>query len=216
MMNRKDFLHLFTVGGAVTASGISIMCPWQMDAPADGHAEKGYKAEVAIAGGGMGGVAAALACLRNGLSVIMTEETDWIGGQLTQQGVPPDEHQWIETHGAPESYRRLREGIRAYYRRHYPLTKEAKAREHLNPGDGAVSRLCHEPRVALAVMREMLAPYQSSGQLTLLLEHKITGADVDGVRVRVSSACNARTRTPSTSAPGILCSSSSVSCPLLW
>ena len=30
--------------------------------------------------------AAALAAVRNGLSVIMTEETDWIGGQLTAQG----------------------------------------------------------------------------------------------------------------------------------
>src|SRR5690625_849655 len=188
MMNRKDFLHLLAAGGAVTASGISIMRPRPMDAHPAEHAEKGYKAEVVVAGGGLGGVAAALACLRNGLSVVMTEETDWIGGQLTQQGVPPDEHQWIETHGAPESYRRLREGIRAYYRRHYPLTEEARAREHLNPGDGAVSRLCHEPRVALAVMREMLAPYQSSGQLTLLLEHKITGADVDGAQVRAVQA----------------------------
>jgi hypothetical protein len=47
-----------------------------------------------------------------------------------------------------------------------------------------VSRLCHEPRVALAVLHDLLAPYLSTGQLTLLLEHKITGADVAGDRVR--------------------------------
>jgi len=47
------------------------------------------QAEVIIIGGGIGGCAVALACCRNGLSVIMTEETDWIGGQLSQQGVPP-------------------------------------------------------------------------------------------------------------------------------
>jgi NADPH-dependent 2,4-dienoyl-CoA reductase/sulfur reductase-like enzyme len=46
-------------------------------------------AEVVIVGGGLGGCAAALAAARNGLSVIMTEETDWIGGQLTSQAVPP-------------------------------------------------------------------------------------------------------------------------------
>ena len=29
-------------------------------------------------------------------AVILTEETRWIGGQLTNQAVPPDEHPWIE------------------------------------------------------------------------------------------------------------------------
>ncbi|SHF85786.1 FAD dependent oxidoreductase [Fodinibius roseus] len=186
MMDRKDFLQLVTAAGTAAASGLGMMGPagkgqGGADAAAAGQA---MRADMVIAGGGLGGVAAALAGLRNGLSVILTEPTDWIGGQLTQQGVPPDEHQWIETHGAPRSYRRLRTGIRRYYRRHYPLTAEAADREHLNPGDGAVSRLCHEPRVALAVLRRMLAPYRSNGQLRLLLEHRATGADVEGDRVR--------------------------------
>ena len=74
-----------------------------------------------ILGGGTGGCAAALAACRNGLRVIMTEETDWIGGQLTQQAVPPDEHPWIETFGANASYRELyAHRIREYYRRNYP------------------------------------------------------------------------------------------------
>lgn len=42
-----------------------------------------------IAGGGLGGCAAALSACANGLQVVMTEETDWIGGQVTSQGVPP-------------------------------------------------------------------------------------------------------------------------------
>jgi len=79
-----------------------------------------YSADVIIAGGGLGGCAAALAALRNHLRVILTEETDWIGGQLTQQGVPPDEHRWIESFGCTKSYRDLRNAIRDYYRRHYP------------------------------------------------------------------------------------------------
>ena len=37
-------------------------------------------ADVVIIGGGTGGCAAALAAARHGLRVIMTEETDWIGG----------------------------------------------------------------------------------------------------------------------------------------
>jgi NADPH-dependent 2,4-dienoyl-CoA reductase/sulfur reductase-like enzyme len=79
-------------------------------------------ATLVIAGGGIGGCAAALAALRNGLDVIMTEETDWIGGQLTSQGVPPDEHTWIETHGAPQSYRDYRNAVREYYKKNYPIT----------------------------------------------------------------------------------------------
>ena len=141
-------------------------------------------ADVAIVGGGLGGCAAALAALRSGRSVVMTEPTDWIGGQLTQQAVPPDEHPWIEKFGGNASYFALRRGIRDYYREHYPLTAEARARFDLNPGNGGVSRLCHEPRVALAVLTAMLAPYASGGKLTVLLEHAPVRADAEGDRVR--------------------------------
>ena len=57
------------------------------------------RCDVAVIGGGTGGCAAALAALRAGMRVVMTEETDWIGGQLTSQAVPPDEHPWIESFG---------------------------------------------------------------------------------------------------------------------
>ena len=121
---------------------------------------------ILIIGGGTGGVAAALAAARAGRRVLLTEETDWIGGQLTAQAVPPDENPWIETFGGTRSYRAFREGVRDYYRRHFPLTPDARANPLLNPGDGFVSRLCHEPRVALAVLEAMLAPYVSSGLVT--------------------------------------------------
>src|SRR5699024_10483729 len=128
--------------------------------------EDEIRADIIIAGGGLGGCAAALAALRNGLTVVMTEETDWIGGQLTKQGVScPDEHPWIEQFGAPQSYRDLRNSIRAYYRSYYPLKEEAISQKDFNPGSGAVSRICHEPRIALAVLYEMLAPYLSSKKL---------------------------------------------------
>jgi hypothetical protein len=148
--------------------------------------------DVVICGGGLGGCAAALAALRNNLKVIMTEETDWIGGQITQQGVPPDEHQWIETHGATKLYRYFRNSVREYYKTNYPLTSSARTNKYLNPGDGSVSRLCHEPRVALAVLNNMLAPYISTGKLTLLTEYRITEADLTGHRVRAVKATNHR------------------------
>ncbi len=70
----------------------------------------------------------------------MTEPTDWIGGQLTSQAVPPDEHPWIEQFGRNASYQALRQGIRDEYRRHYPLTAEARATRYFNPGNGGVSQ----------------------------------------------------------------------------
>ena len=140
-------------------------------------------ADIVIIGGGTGGVAAALAALRAGRTVIMSEETDWVGGQLTAQAVPPDEHPWIEQFGCTRSYRRLRDDIRAYYRRWYPLTPAAHADPALNPGKGNVSRLCHEPRVALAVMEAYLQPYRAAGRLHLLLEHIPIAAGTDGDRI---------------------------------
>jgi hypothetical protein len=134
-------------------------------------------------------VAAALAAAHLGRQVILTAAGDWIGGQLTAQAVPPDEHPWIESTGCTASYRRFRAGVRAYYRRAYPLTPTARADPLLNPGQGFVSALCHEPRVALAVLYELLAPYQASGQVQILVRHlpiavAVTGDHVEAVTLR--------------------------------
>ncbi len=147
----------------------------------------GARADILVAGGGTGGVAAALAAARNGRKVILLEETEWIGGQFTSQGVPPDEHGWIEEFGCTRSYRALREGIRDFYRRYYPLRAEYKAQARLNPGNGWVSPLCHEPRVSLAVMEAMLAPYVASGRLEIWRRASVESLDVDQDRVRAAS-----------------------------
>jgi hypothetical protein len=148
--------------------------------------------DVLIVGGGVGGVAAALAACRAGRRAILTEETDWIGGQLTAQAVPPDEHPWVEQFGVTAAYRALRQGIRDYYRQWYPLRSQALALTELNPGAGRVSKLCHEPRVALAVLQAMLAPYESDGRLQVLTEHRARAAQVDGDRVRTVSVQDLR------------------------
>ena len=117
---RRDFLWQ----AALAAPALRALARWQEAA-----------ADLVIIGGGFGGCAAALAALRRGLRVIMTEETDWIGGQLTQQAVPPDENAWIETIGGTASYRDLRVRLRDYYRAHYPLTDKARTTARLNPGN---------------------------------------------------------------------------------
>ena len=124
--------------------------------------------DVAVIGGGVGGIAAALALARAGRTAIITEEYEWIGGQLTSQAVPPDEHGWIEQFGCTATYREFRRRVRQYYRDHYPLLPAHAANPRLNPGNGWVSPLCHEPRVALAVLESMLAPHVSAGRIVIL------------------------------------------------
>jgi len=143
-------------------------------------------ADLVIVGAGLGGCAAALAALRDGRRVVLSEPTDWVGGQLTAQAVPPDEHPWIEQFGANASYQALRRAIRDEYRRHFPLTEAARTIRSLNPGNGSISRLCHEPRAALAALTAMLAAHVSSGQLLLLLNHDPIRSAVTGDRVRAT------------------------------
>jgi hypothetical protein len=146
--------------------------------------ERELRCDVAVIGGGAGGVAAAIAALRNGMRVVMTEETDWVGGQLTSQMVPPDEHPWIEQYGGTRLYREYRSRIRSYYRDHYPLTADARGRWNLNPGDGSVSRITHEPHVSLAVLGAFVARYISGGQLTVLYDSVPVRADISNDCVR--------------------------------
>lgn len=129
-----------------------------------------FQTEILIVGGGLGGVAAALAATDLGCRVILTEETDWLGGQLSSQAVPPDEHMWIEDSGRTESYAELRRRIRGYYQRTLPLSPGASRDKHLNPGRGFVSKLCHLPEVGKIAIDEMLLPAILSGKLRVFYE----------------------------------------------
>lgn len=141
--------------------------------------------DVLVAGASMGGCAAALAAASLGRNVILTEETDWLGGQLTSQAVScPDENRYIESFGCTRTYRALRNGIRDYYRRNYPLKPEVRANPVFDPGNGWVSHLCQEPRVGEAVINEMLAAHISAGRIRLFLRHKPVAADADRDVVR--------------------------------
>ncbi|RJE83972.1 FAD-dependent oxidoreductase [Paenibacillus sp. 1011MAR3C5] len=141
-------------------------------------------ADVVIIGGSTGGCAAALAAARAGRTVIMTEESDWIGGQLTSQAVPPDEHPWMEQFGCTASYREFRTRIREYYRRNFLLNPASHASVRFNPGNAIVSDIAHEPRAALAVLKDMLAPYIHRGSLAIMENVRPVRAETEGDRVR--------------------------------
>jgi hypothetical protein len=136
---------------------------------------KTIESDVLVVGGGLGGVAAALAASRRGRSVCLVEETDWLGGQATAQGVSAlDEHLHIESFGGTRSYYDLRETIRNHYR-----SMAAAGRADFNPGRCWVSHLSFEPIVAVTAIEEMLRPAIDSGQLQVYLRTKAVAADVD-------------------------------------
>jgi hypothetical protein len=141
------------------------------DAPAPDEIE----CDVLVAGGGMGGVAAALAAARRGCRTCLIEETDWLGGQLSAQGVSAlDEHEHIEAFGGTASYYAFRDALRDRYR------GAAGAAGHdaaFNPGDCWVSRIAFEPAAGADRMRDLLAPHVASGRLSVFLRCKTIAID---------------------------------------
>ncbi len=146
--------------------------------------------DILIVGGGMGGVSAALSALRaaDELSfspekkplVILTEETDWLGGQMTSQGVSAlDENHLVEISGAARSYQQFRNDIRARYKRDFKLVEWAAAEPWLNPGDCWVSWLAFEPKFAVDEIEKLLSPYEKRQQLAIKLRTKAIYANVE-------------------------------------
>jgi hypothetical protein len=139
--------------------------------------------EILVIGGGLGGVSAALAAVRLGRKVILVEELDWFGGQLTSLGVPLDESPWAEIVVASQSFAALRAGIRAHYRDHYPLTQSARCNPLFHPGMGNVGTLCCEPVVAMKVINSMLAAFVAAGQLTILRRYRVVACSLHADRI---------------------------------
>jgi len=129
--------------------------------------------DVLVVGGGMGGVAAAEALVRQGKTVILTEPTSMLGGQLTAQAVPvPDENSFIERDPGPSTrlYRALREGLRSKYAA-VPGVKPGRA---ANVGQCWVSRVSGEPGMWEQVIRERLAPLTGpAGVRQVLMRHQL-------------------------------------------
>ena len=138
--------------------------------------------DVLIAGGGTGGVAAALAACRRGCRTCLIEETDWLGGQMSSQGISAlDEHEHIESFGGTASYYALRDGIRDHYR---AMADEVGRDPQFNPGACWVTRLAFEPAVGARMVRELLAPHEASGRLSVFLRHKTVAIEAADDRIR--------------------------------
>ena len=146
-----------------------------------------FRCDMLIAGAGAGGFAAALRASSRGHTVCLTEESDWIGGQITAGGVSAlDENRFIEFAGGTRSYYEMRERIRDHYRKNYPLTPAARAWENLNPGSCYVSPLCFEPKAGVKVLEDMLAPHRP--RIQLFLRTRVYSLDVAGGVIRSALA----------------------------
>lgn len=154
------------------------------------------KCDLLIVGGSMGGVAAALSALKpdannRHLKVCLTEETKWLGGQMTSQGVAALDENWlVETTGAALDYINLRKDIRAHY---LPLASDkGKKQKYFHPGNSWVTRLSFEPQAAIDAINSRLAPSIANGALSVYLRHKCiqvetsVQADKDEKKIRAS------------------------------
>lgn len=183
-VSRRTFLRGAGVGAAAAAAGAGAAAAVTLPTAATktAAADVSHRAnpeiapdidllntEVLIVGAGAGGVAAAIALLRAGRRVVLTEPTDWVGGQLTSQAVPVDDHAWVDQGlGSTRTYRELREDVRAHFKTYYPLTPEARAREQIDPGNGW-AHLSAEPAIWQQALRAALDPYIATERLRLLL-----------------------------------------------
>lgn len=126
---------------------------------------KTINAQIIICGASLGGTLAAYSAAREGKSCVLLEKTAWIGGQLTSQAVPPDEHVWIETQGCTRSYREYRNNVRKYYKNLEGYSEEIKKEDYFCPAFSEVSFLAHPPKLAHSILCDMLAPFVESGLL---------------------------------------------------
>ncbi len=139
--------------------------------------------DVLIVGGGLGGVSAALAASSLGVSVMLVESSNWLGGQLTGQGVcTPDEDALnglpvVEMYGSTATYRDLKHRIREWYRNNAALSATGNTQTLLNIGRCWVNTgFAVEPGVAVVVLNQML----SELNVTPILNASVSGATLNG------------------------------------
>ena len=119
--------------------------------------------DIIIAGAGTGGCGAAVQAARMGRSVLLIEETDWIGGQMNAAAVTSMDEglALVRERGL---YRELCGLISAHYQ---PLGIDSEtAYWHRHP---AV-----EPRVGRVLLLKMLGDARGSGVLDLVLRSRVT------------------------------------------
>ena len=144
--------------------------------------------DVVIAGAGTGGCGAAIQAARMGCSVLLLEETDWVGGQMNAAAVTSmDEGGTLcRERGL---YRELCGLIAAHYQ---PLNINFETAYWFR-------HVCVEPRVGRALLLVMLGDARGQGTLDLALRTRVTnvlksGDTVTGVELTCATDKGRETR----------------------
>ena len=110
--------------------------------------------DVAIVGAGAGGMAAALQAARLGVKVVLLEETDWVGGQMTASAVATmDGGAWAPA--GTGIYDEFRRAVATYYAN--PSRFPPSGKSISTCYDWARDTTCFEPSVGQNILRQMLA-----------------------------------------------------------
>lgn len=151
--------------------------------------------DVVIAGAGTGGIGAAVQAARLGAAVLLLEETDWIGGQMTAAAVTsmdegpshPERGVLVRERGI---YREFTSSVIAYYRQRGISAETAYWH----------ARVCMEPRVGQSLLYTMLTQARDrTPALHVSLRSKVvrvfkTGDTVTGVAVEIATSNGKLTR----------------------
>jgi FAD dependent oxidoreductase len=134
--------------------------------------------DIAIAGGGLSGTATAYEGLLAGKTVCMTEITDWVGGQISAQGVSALDERPTQRSKKyfPRGYLEFRQKVQDYYGK-------------LNSGYCWVSEVCFLPKDAHKLLYEMLKTAERKGKGKLhwypntVVKELIVGKRGDGQQI---------------------------------
>lgn len=146
--------------------------------------------DLLIVGGTESGWAAAIQAARMGVeSITVVHDGHWLGGQYTEQGLCcVDENKGVSKVGFGPEWHRSR---MSFYRS--GLFKELMDRiEAFNlakygagmPGNSRHGPSTFHPAEAETIFRQMLKPYQDSGQIRLIESHYPVAATVEGVQLK--------------------------------
>lgn len=201
MKNLKILMCLITVAVALTAS-LLIFLP---EAPAAVSAvtppvvstsllDSSY--DVIVAGAGTGGVSAAIQAARMGVKVLLIEETDWIGGQMTTAAVTSMDEggvyvgkltqvdKWV---GVPERgaglYKEFREGILGVYAGMQYIDSDSQQKTGLSTETCYWNRgtMAFEADIGQDVLYAMIK--KTPGNLHISMRTTVTNVEMSGNKV---------------------------------